>query len=236
MRGCSAGSGNPAWKGGKQTFKCAVCGNSFERFPSVGGVTCSLSCAAEKSRQDCSKEKNCNWRGGKEKPCLCCGKAFWVYPSRNSIYCSKECSHTMQFQDKTAARWQSGSGWGMKGTRSGKRVDLGIYVRSAWEANYARYLNWMVSKGHFKGWEYEAETFEFVGIKKGTRFYTPDFKVQLLNGDYEYHEVKGWMHPKGKTALTRMKKYHPSIKIVLIQKEEYGNLARMMKGVISEWE
>jgi hypothetical protein len=124
----------------------------------------------------------------------------------------------------------------MSGTRAGKREDLGIFVRSAWEANYARYLNWLMAQGPVKSWGYEEETFEFVGIRRGTRFYTPDFKVILRDGATEYHEVKGWMHPKGATALKRMAKYYPDIKIVLIQQKEYRAIAQSVKGLIRLWE
>lgn len=138
--------------------------------------------------------------------------------------------------DRAARRWHSGSRWGMRGSKAGRREDIGIFVRSSWEANYARYLNWLMAHGQIAGWEYEKETFEFVGIKRGTRFYTPDFKVRLNDDTFEYHEVKGWMHPKGKTAISRMAKYHPEIKIVLIQKAEYMAIARSMKGLIQAWE
>ena len=125
---------------------------------------------------------------------------------------------------------------GFRNSNCGKRADIGIFVRSAWEANYARYLNWLRANTQISGWEYEKETFEFPGIKRGTRFYTPDFKVLLNDGGYEYHEVKGYMHHKGKTALNRMAKYHPEIKIVLIQKPEYTAIAKVMKGLIKTWE
>ena len=53
----------------------------------------------------------------------------------------------------------------------GKREDLNnLFVRSSWEANYARYLNWLVGLGEIKSWEYEPEEFEFKTIKKGNRF------------------------------------------------------------------
>jgi hypothetical protein len=135
-----------------------------------------------------------------------------------------------------ATRWRSGSRWGMNGTKSGKREDIGIFVRSAWEANYARYLNWLKAQGEIQKWDYEKETFEFEGIKRGTRFYTPDFRVWNKDGAIEYHEIKGWMHPKGKTALKRMKKYHPHIKIVLIQQKEYRALARAVSQLVPNWE
>lgn len=54
--------------------------------------------------------------------------------------------------------------------KGGKRSDLGIYVRSKWEANFARYLKWMVEKEEIKSWRYEPMSFEFRGIKRGTRF------------------------------------------------------------------
>jgi hypothetical protein len=123
----------------------------------------------------------------------------------------------------------------MTGTKSGKRPDLGIFVRSSWEANYARYLNLIKATGALLSWEYESETFEFP-VTKGTRFYTPEFKIRWKDGSVEYHEVKGWMHPKGKTALDRMAKYHPETKIVLIDKDVYKHIHRQYKDAIPEWE
>ena len=98
--------------------------------------------------------------------------------------------------------------------KGGKREDLGgLFVRSGWEANYARYLNWMKERGEIKDWKYEIERFEFP-IKRGTRSYTPDFKVWEKDGSVVYHEVKGWITQKGRTRLKRMSKYYPEIKIV----------------------
>lgn len=87
---------------------------------------------------------------------------------------------------------------------SGTREDLGIYVRSRWEANYARYLNWLKSLGEIRDWKYEPDTFEFADIKRGTRFYTPDFKITEKNGETVYHEVKGWLDQRSATKLKRM--------------------------------
>jgi len=120
--------------------------------------------------------------------------------------------------------------------KGGIRPDLGIFVRSSWEANYARYLNWLIEVGEIRGWEYEPETFEFEGIKRGTRTYTPDFKVTNLDGSVEYHEVKGWMDPKSKTKLKRMAKYHPGIKLVLIDKDVYYAIRRECKNLVPDWE
>lgn len=119
----------------------------------------------------------------------------------------------------------------------GKREDLGNqYFRSAWEANYARYLNWLVSKGEIDGWSYEPVTFEFVGIKRGVRFYTPDFRVET-RGAHEWHEVKGWMDSQSKTRMKRMAKYYPGEKVVMIDRKWFASARRAgMPAMIPEWE
>ena len=97
-------------------------------------------------------------------------------------------------------------------TRGGRREDLdNRYFRSAWEANYARYLNWLVEQGDIQGWEYETDTFVFDGYTRGAMTYRPDFKVTEKDGSIVYHEVKGWMDGPSKTRLNRMKKHYPEV-------------------------
>jgi hypothetical protein len=127
--------------------------------------------------------------------------------------------------------------------KKGKRDDLGgQFFRSSYEANYARYLNFLIEHPLGSGrcvikWEYEAETFEFKRIRKGVRFYTPDFKVYFSNGDVEYHEVKGWDYPKGITARKRMAKYYPNVKLVVIGEEFFNGLCRQhINQLIPDWE
>jgi len=120
--------------------------------------------------------------------------------------------------------------------QGGKREDLGDrYFRSMWESNYARYLNWLVEHQAIKGWQYEPDTFEFP-VKRGTLFYTPDFKVTNLDGSVEYHEVKGYMDPKSQTQLKRMAKYHPQVKVVVIDQQQYRAVAKAVAAMIPTWE
>jgi hypothetical protein len=120
-------------------------------------------------------------------------------------------------------------------SRGGTRKDLGFYVRSSWEANYARYLNWLQKNGEILRWEYEPDEFEFP-IKRGTRFYIPDFKVFETSGAIVYHEVKGWMDAKSKTKLDRMSRHHPNVKVIVIDKAAYGSIARTLGKTIENWE
>lgn len=117
----------------------------------------------------------------------------------------------------------------------GTREDLGLFLRSKWEANYARYLNWLVEKKQIVKWEYEVDTFWFEKIKTGTRRYTPDFKIFNNDGSVVYHEVKGWMDPVSKTKLKRMAKYHPEVKIVIIDGDFMKDLKHSVGRLIA-WE
>ena len=110
----------------------------------------------------------------------------------------------------------------------------GLYVRSSWEANYARYLSFLVSNGEILGWEYEPDTFEFP-VKRGNIAYTPDFKIINNDGSVEYHEVKGYMDKDSAVKLKRMEKYYPTIKVVVIGKDEYTMLKKWAK-LINGWE
>ena len=126
---------------------------------------------------------------------------------------------------------------GRTGGRMGKREDLGgLYVRSSWEANYTRYLNWLVEQEQILKWQYEADEFIFKPIKRGCRSYLPDFKIYNLDGTIEYHEVKGWMDAKSKTKLKRMEKYYPNIKLILIDKDAYYAIRRDIRYMIPNWE
>lgn len=120
--------------------------------------------------------------------------------------------------------------------KGGRRADVGpMYFRSAWEANYARYLNWLQGRGEIDRWEYEPETFWFEAIKRGVRSYKPDFRIFEKGASY-FVEVKGWMDPKSRTKLRRMKKYHPSVEVRLFGAKDYASLASKLGRVIPGWE
>ena len=110
------------------------------------------------------------------------------------------------------------------------------YYRSRWEANYARYLQWLKENNQIQDWKHEPKTFWFEGIKRGCVSYLPDFWVQELNGSESYHEVKGWMDDRSKTKIKRMAIYHPDVKLIVIEKTGYKSIEKSMKGFILGWE
>ena len=133
-------------------------------------------------------------------------------------------------------------------TKAYRRPDLGNrYVRSAWEANIARYLNWLIAQKQdgIVSWEYECDEWEFP-IKRGSRFYKCDFKV-TMSDSVQYWEVKGHMDATSRTRLKRMKKYYPGIDIIVIANWtpderfpyrviSYRDIAQAMKPLIDGWE
>jgi hypothetical protein len=120
--------------------------------------------------------------------------------------------------------------------KHGRRPDLGeMYFRSTWEANYARYLNFLQARGEIERWEYEPVTFWFEAIKRGVRSYKPDFQI-FENGRSYFVEVKGWMDDKSKTKLKRMAKYHPEVEVRVFGEKDYASLKRQLGSIIPGWE
>lgn len=237
----TTGPNNPVWTE-KVILSCQNCSLQFPVRPSEvrDPAFCSRDCMGKYWSKTKTGEDNPSWKGG-DTEVVCsngpCSKTFTRKRCNDTLYCSMECFRQHQFGDRQGSRWKPDSKWGMAGTKSGKRKDLGIFVRSAWEANYARFLNFLKDRGEIKDWKYESKTFEFLGIKKGTRFYTPDFEVTGKDDSIEYHEVKGYRHPQGETALKRMKIYHPKEKIVLIDESWFKQAKRQgLDGLIANWE
>jgi hypothetical protein len=127
-----------------------------------------------------------------------------------------------------------------KEDRLARSADLdGLYLRSKWERNIARWLKLLHSRGEIARWVFEWRDYEFP-VKRGTRFYKPDFAVwesdaYTEHADY-YYEVKGYLDAKSTTALTRMRKYYPEVKVLLIEKTKYAEIEAANAHLIERWE
>lgn len=110
------------------------------------------------------------------------------------------------------------------------------YYRSRWEANYARYLEWLKCMGQIRDWSHEPKTFWFDGVKRGVVSYLPDFLVIENSGREVYHEVKGWMDARSRTKIRRMRIYHPKIALVVIDRQAYAEIRRKVSRLVPEWQ
>lgn len=165
------------------------------------------------------------------KTCPVCGNEFTVGASRKDQEC---CGRSCATRKRMGGRYSRG----MNRSRSGRRPDLdNRFFRSSWEANYARYLNFLMGQGQVFRWEFEPQIFYFP-IKRGNTSYTPDFKVWVTEDQYEWHEIKGWMDENSRVKLKRFDKFYPeeSERLVLIDKTQYSHIASQIGGLIPNWE
>lgn len=98
------------------------------------------------------------------------------------------------------------------------------YFKSKLELRWAQYLEFLKQAGEIIEWQYEPKKFEFEGIRSGTVFYTPDFKVKYPKStigitylyEHLWHEVKGHLTQRDVTKFRRMQHYYPDEKIILV--------------------
>lgn len=107
----------------------------------------------------------------------------------------------------------------------GTRNDIGHYVRSTWEANFARYLIYTNQK-----YKFEPNIFVLKNENKEIR-YTPDFKVED-----KYFEIKGWWNEKSLKIKKLMQDQYPDIKIEYIDEIVYKQLEKQFGDKINGWE
>lgn len=132
-----------------------------------------------------------------------------------------------------------------KRSHGGKRADLDNQnYRSAMEANYARYLNWLLAQGELMAWEYEPRTFYFPDQKRGATSYTPDFLLHwpdvTCDGQAttreEWIETKGWLDAKSRGKLRKLAKYFPEIEIRLLRAADLAAIASKVAALCPGWE
>jgi len=133
---------------------------------------------------------------------------------------------------KPKTRWSNPHGRGVKGERS----DLnGIYMRSRWEANVARFLNILLLCDKVASWEYEPRIFTFP-VKRGITKYTPDFLINLPDGSHYWLEVKGWMDKPSKIKIKRFGIHYPNESLIILDEKQYRSMEKEFKDLIPNWE
>lgn len=123
--------------------------------------------------------------------------------------------------------------------RGGRRADLGdVYFRSSWEANYARYLNFLVTKGAVASWQYEPMTVIFPVDRGPVRTYTPDFAViELPTGWLRYHEVKGVWSDRFFAQLDLIGEHRQDLEpLTIVDAAAYAELHRQYRHELPGWE
>lgn len=115
----------------------------------------------------------------------------------------------------------------------GIREDLGHFVRSSWEADFARFLNWF-------GVKYEYEKYRF---DLGTETYCPDFYLKDLD---LFIEIRGWMDEGSEKQLETFREKFPEKRLVVYGEKEksstdlvdcdYYKFRDRYKSLVPNWE
>lgn len=104
--------------------------------------------------------------------------------------------------------------------KNGMRVDLGHRVRSGWEANFARILNYLKLP-----YEYEKHNFK---LSNGST-YTPDFYIPSKK---IYYELKGYEYRSVKKHEL-LKIEYPFIKLHVLKEREYARLIKFFSSKVN---
>lgn len=111
--------------------------------------------------------------------------------------------------------------------KGGFRDDLGHYVRSSWEADFARVL-----KYNGLDYDYEPEQFELTLDDGRTVHYTPDFYVKSLD---TWFEIKGFMRDMDAMKIKAWQKKFPGRKLIIIDKEPFAQIQMKYSDLVI-WE
>jgi hypothetical protein len=141
----------------------------------------------------------------------------------------------MEIKAKASARF-SGTGNPMYGrshkggtaySAAGFREDLGHYVRSSWEADFARVLKYMGLS-----YQYEPQRFTLVREDGSTMTYAPDFFVPEEDC---WYEIKGWMDKVSEEKIRLFTEQYPQESIVIVDKTLFAEMQMKYRDLV-KWE
>ena len=228
--------------------ECKDCGKQIMQVPHSQGIC--RSCAAkrcwktrERTKSQESIEKMLKTQKEKyperfayETRVCACGKEFQAKPKSKRKYCSTDCQHKYyqsnwtkekkeNLQKSIAQAISEGRWRGHNSGVGGYRKDLQHYVRSTFEANYARILLYENKK-----YDFEKHHFK---CKDGS-IYIPDFYIIEEN---TFVEIKGRLSDtKGIKKFKEISEKETKYNWLFIGPDEYEELCIQYSNKIKNWE
>lgn len=146
-----------------------------------------------------------------------CRKVFQYERYKNRKFCSNNCSFAVTSSQPTSPKASRG--------KSGIRPDIDskICFFSRWEANVARYFNYIGTD-----WEFAPRTFDLGGQR-----YTPDFYLPETD---TYVEVKNFWNEYSRARDEKFRKRYPDLKLKVLLKEEYLRIESDFSARVPNWE
>jgi len=187
----------------------------------------------QEHREKMSNDMKLRWKNGtmKEKSRKTFlenwGEEHWTKSNRGKIFLS-DANKGRKFTDAARQNMRQGAARRIRENNNhyekgigGRREDLGHYVRSTWEANFARIL-----KYQGRSYKYEPQSFTLSDGKT----YTPDFLVDGI-----YYEVKGYWTSSAKEKFESFRNQYPEIEVQIIEGIQYDELRSQYRDKI-HWE
>lgn len=190
----------------KETRACRQCGKVFQVPPSNPRVFCSRDCYLARRVTICAQ----------------CGREFSDKARHTRKFCSILCLHASRRGVPTARQKQGEQSSGV----SGYRPDLRLFVRSRWEANYARILH---STG--QAFAYEPNRFPVKLPDGRLSTYCPDFLV----GE-RYIEIKGWWRPGDAEKVSAFRQQYPGLSLDVVDSTDYQRIEGEYGSAVKGWE
>lgn len=201
------GRKHPNYIDGRTTIKyyCIDCGSKISYQTAIYGKNRCFGCSSiDRSRSGVVTGKNSpTYKNGKPK-CIDCGKQLNYYTNKRCRYCYR----------KNLSLMRRGRGNPMFGipTPKIKRVYYkNMYMRSTWEANFAKWLDLSGIK-----WEYESKTFDLGDTTYTPDFYLPEFGIWI--------EIKGWWREASKKKFIVFRRLYQNIDIRVFNRSSLINL------------
>ena len=187
---------------------CKNCGKHFAWITNIDRDFCSYKCRVQYTRHNNAPIKNCKN----------CGKPFNAYPITQQ-FCSHVCASSYTNTGRTKL-WKKEQKEKPKFNYSihGYYMDIHHYVRSTWEHNFARILQY-----NNIDYDYEPKWFK---LSDGTK-YLPDFYILQNN---TFYEIKGVLRDNNIKKIELFKKEYPEINLKIIDSKKYYWLLHKCKS------
>ena len=143
----------------------------------------------------------------KQSICKYCKQQFHKFKP-NEKFCSDECANKYYIEHESKRNYYSGY-----------YMDIHHYVRSGWEHNIAKILQWCQL-------DYDYEQYKFQ-LSDGS-IYIPDFYVYI---DNTFYEVKGEQRETAMQKINLFKQDYPDKKLIIINNKLYYQLIREFKYI-----
>lgn len=196
----------------RHILKCACCGKEFSTvYPNV--IYCSVSCASKINAQK------------QGFGTLIRNKTVW---NKGLKDCFSEETNLKKSDSETLAIIEGKRNHPIYRSDARKRADLNCYFRSSYEANIARYFNYVGIK-----WEFEKHRVFLDSIQ---RFYVPDFYLPETN---TFVEVKGLYREDALEKLVAFiseNNEKDDYNVEIIDVNDYAQLYDQFCNIIPNWE